>query len=221
MTQRIHNNDAYKACVGIIEVLNEPQSDHDTDPMTSAEKDTLTQDYYPQALKAVRDAEAGLSISESDRLHVQFMDSLWDSGNPKSGLPSEDSHVAFDDHNYVTWTMKPDATQQDYIYYSCNTDNRLSNDESPKIVQEFSLTIRSDTTKPEEFDPNNGSNDQFYKNWWVAQQRLYEQTEGWIFWTWKTELGDPRWDYSLLLEKGWVEDTADGLDTLSNTDICN
>ena len=82
MTTRIHTTPGYEN-VGIIEVLNEPLSNHDSGGQSPQEQATLTQDYYPQALKAVRDAEAALNISEANQLHVQFMDELWGSGNPK------------------------------------------------------------------------------------------------------------------------------------------
>ena len=100
MTKRIHNTPSYRATVGIIEVVNEPQTSRDKGGMPQAEKDTLTQKYYPQALAAVRNAENSLGISDDQRLHVQFMDSQWGAGNPKSNLPS-DSKIIFDDHNYV------------------------------------------------------------------------------------------------------------------------
>lgn len=78
MTDRIHNNpDTYKS-VGMIEVLNEPVSRHDDQNESRVNNtpgwDTLTSDYYPQALKAVRDAEAANpNFKPENALTVQFM----------------------------------------------------------------------------------------------------------------------------------------------------
>jgi hypothetical protein len=217
MTRRIHTNAAYKATVGIIEVVNEPTSDHDAGGRSQAEKDTLTQVYYPQARSAVRAVEDELKIPTDQRLHVQFMDQLWGSGDPKSNLPA-DSNLIFDDHNYVANAVKDDPKQGDYMWYTCFKDNRLSDGDTPKLVGEWSLTVQDEFTP--EFDPNNGNNQPFYHQWFIAQQRLYEQTNGWIFWSWKTELNDPRWDYSLLVKKGWIAGNQNDMDAQRKVDVC-
>jgi hypothetical protein len=220
MTRRIHTNAAYRSAIGIIGVVNEPQTLRDAGGMPQEELDTLTQTYYPQALKAVRDAEQDLGIAEDDRLHVQFMDSLWGAGNPKSHLPA-DSKVVFDDHNYVGGAVTanhPDAKQADYMYYTCFQDDRLADGDTPKMVQEWSLTVRSQDST--EFDWQRSQNEAFYKQWFIAQQRLYERTNGWIFWSWRTQLNDVRWDYSYLVYKKWVPTTAAGLDATAKQDVC-
>lgn len=227
MTRRIHTNAAYKATVGILEVVNEPQTDRDQGGRPQAERDTFTQKFYPQALAAVRAAEASLNIAANDRLHVQFMDELWGAGNPKSNLPS-DSRIVFDDHNYVGGAVAAashpndplNVKQADYMYYTCYTDNRLSDNNTPKIVQEFSLTVSGNVEDNSEFTWRSAQNEPFYRQWWIAQQRLYEQTNGWIFWTWKNELDNPRWDYSYLVFKGWVANNAAGLDASRRRDVC-
>jgi hypothetical protein len=223
MTRRIHTTPSYKATVGIIEVVNEPQTSRDKGGMPQAEKDTLTQVYYPQALAAVRAAETDLGISTDQRLHVQFMDQLWGAGNPKSNLPS-DSNIIFDDHNYVggaVTAIHANAKQGDYMYYTCYNDNRLTDGDTPKIVQEFSLTVNNGGSS--EFDWGKSQNVAFYEQWFIAQMRLYEQTNGWIFWTWKTELNDPRWDYSYLLNvngHNWIPTTQTGLNNGRANDTC-
>jgi len=220
MTRRIHNTPSYRATVGIIEVVNEPQTSRDQGGMPQQEKDTLTQNYYPQALATVRAAEAALGIATNDRLHVQFMDNLWGAGNPKSNLPS-DGRIVYDDHNYVAGAVlagHPTPKQADYMYYTCYTDNRLSDGDTPKVVQEYSLTVSPENDP--EFKWDSSQNTPFYKQWFIAQQRLYEQTNGWIFWTWKNQLNDPRWDYSYLVYLGWVPNTAAGLDASRSTDVC-
>jgi hypothetical protein len=220
MTRRIHTTPSYNATVGIIEVVNEPQTPYNTGGIPQQEKDTLTQTYYPQALAAVRNAENSLNIPTGQQLHVQFMDQLWDAGNPKSSLPS-DGNIIFDDHNYVGGAVTathPNAKQADYMWYTCYLDNRLTDGDTPKIVGEYSLTVDDETST--EFDPNNHSNIAFYEQWFIAQQRLYEQTNGWIFWTWITQLDDPRWDYHSLLNKTWIPTSAAGLDASRTQDVC-
>jgi len=220
MTKRIHTTASYAATVGMIQVVNEPQTTRDSGGMPQAEKDTLTQVYYPSALRAVRAAENDLGISSSSRLHVQFMDSLWGAGDPASSLPA-DSAVMFDDHNYVGGAVTathPNAKQADYMYYTCYLDDRLADGDTPKLVGEWSLTVNNEYST--EFDWKNEANVPFYRQWFVAQQRLYERTNGWIFWSWRTQLNDPRWDYSYLVYKGWVPTTAAALDASAKQDIC-
>jgi hypothetical protein len=220
MTRRIHNSPVYRVTVGIIEVVNEPQVSYNDGGMPQQEVDTLTRGYYVQALAAVRKAENALNIPKDQRLHVQYMDNLWGAGNPKEYLPADDK-IIYDDHNYVGGAVTAthsDAKQGDYMYYTCYLDNRLSNGLTPKMVQEYSLTVTKENDP--EFKWDNPSNEAFYKQWFIAQQRLYEQTNGWIFWTWKNQLNDPRWDYSYLVYKGWVPKDALGLDASSKNDDC-
>ncbi|KAF2644500.1 glycoside hydrolase [Massarina eburnea CBS 473.64] len=221
MTRRIHNTASYKATVGIIEVVNEPQTGRDSGSMPQQERDTLTQVYYPQALGTVRAAENDLKIPSNERLHVQFMDNLWGAGDPKSHLPA-DNGIIFDDHNYVSGAVEWDhgtPKQGDYMWYTCYKDNRLDDSSTPKFVGEYSLTTGSHQDD-DEFKWQNENNTPFYKQWFIAQQRLYEQTNGWIFWTWKNQLNDPRWDYSYLVNKGWVPTNAAGLDASRDNDVC-
>ena len=227
MTERIHNTPAYRQTVGVIEVVNEPQTDREEGGIPPEERDTLTQAYYPQALAVVRAAEDALGVGGSDRLHVQFMDYQWGSGDPLSSLPSGDGRLALDDHNYVGGAIEvehPDAKQGDYMWYTCYDDDRRSARDAGaafKAVQEFSLTVLPRLEGLPEFDPFREENAAFYRQWWVAQQRLYEaQTNGWIFWTWKNELNNPRWDYSYLVYLGWVADSVQGLDESVRRDVC-
>ncbi|RMZ70956.1 glycoside hydrolase family 5 [Pyrenophora seminiperda CCB06] len=220
MTRRIHTTPSYAATVGIIQVVNEPQTGRDKGGMPQAEKDTLTQIYYPSALRAVRTAENDLGIPTSSRIHVQYMDTLWGAGDPSSSLPS-DSAILFDDHNYVGGAVTathPNAKQADYMWYTCYIDDRLADGDVPKLVGEWSLTVNAEYSS--EFDWKNSANTAFYKQWFVAQQRLYERTDGWIFWSWRTQLNDPRWDYSYLVYKGWVPTDAAGLDASAQQDVC-
>ncbi|KAB8606264.1 hypothetical protein FH972_025893 [Carpinus fangiana] len=190
MTELIHNDPDSYGSVGIIEVLNEPVSNHDYDgdiPRYPApnEQESLTTDYYPNALKAVRDAEAKLQITDpTKQLHVQFMDQKWGSGDPTDSQEvKDDTAVVFDDHNYEGFAMK-DANTIEFMQYACQNDDRTDDGETPKIVQEWSLTSN--------IDP---SDTRFYHDWFIAQAQNYEATLGWVFWQWKTNV-DFRWTYS-------------------------
>ena len=153
--------------------------------MPQGERDTLQQVYYPQALQKVRDAENSLNVPTNERLHVQYMDGLWNVGDLKEFLPSV-SRVIFDDHNCVGEAVAAelgshgksnyDAKQGDYTYYMCFLDNRLSGGDTPRVVQKFSLTIDGDCKICDQFEVNKPDNQAFYRQWWIAQQRMYEQT---------------------------------------------
>ena len=54
----------------------------------------------------------------------------------------------------------------------------------------------------------------------IAQQQLYEKTNGWIYWTWKTELSDIRWDYQYALKQGVVPNSASALESNAHKDVC-
>lgn len=78
MTERIHNNPYYQKAVGMIEVLNEPVTTRDPDNryQSTGYDNGLLDDYYPNALKAVRDKESEMGISEDNSLHVQVSGAL-------------------------------------------------------------------------------------------------------------------------------------------------
>lgn len=235
MANRIHTNDAY-GTVGIIEAVNEPLSDHDNGGQTQDERDTFTQNYYPQALKAVRDAEAALNVPAENAIHVQFMDNKWQSGDPKSNLP-QDSAIALDDHNYVKYAIDSNSSMDDYMNYSCFTDDRTDDADggSPKVVGEWSLTVANDQSS--DWDPSshrmscivhscsvethaNNTAEYFYQSWFAAQTQLYEKTNGWVFWSLRNELNDPRWSYELSVQQTLVPGDAAGLDSIQTNGIC-
>src|SRR4051812_16239942 len=64
----------------------------------------------------------------------------------------------------------------------------------PTIVGEFSLSVPDNVQWNGDWHPD--SNKDFYNRWFAAQIIRYERdTNGWIFWSWKTQLGDYRWSY--------------------------
>lgn len=215
MTNRIHNTPGY-ASVGMIEVLNEPVSKHDDGGArypAPGEDPGLIQSYYPAALKAVRDAEAALQVSDDKKLHVQFMSSKWDSGDPRSNSDvANDATTAFDDHNYIGFAL-PDADRADQskLMGSACHDDRVVAGQDFAITGEWSMTSNVDS----------GDGD-FFKKFFTAQQQLYEKPgmNGWVYWTWKTELNDPRWTYSDATSLNYVPTDAAGLENNVYQDVC-
>lgn len=213
MTNRIHTNPAYSS-VGMIEVLNEPVSTHDGARWPAPGEDPgLITDYYPNALKAVRNAEAALGIPDSKKLHVQFMAAKWDSGDPRwNSDVANDPITAFDDHNYIGFALNNnDRGNQQLLMQSACTDSRLSPGENFLITGEWSMTSNVDWS-----DTN------FFKKFWTAQQQMYEVPgmSGWIYWTWRTELNDPRWDYQNATQHGLVPTNAAALEANVFQDVC-
>ncbi|KAK3380861.1 glycoside hydrolase family 5 protein [Podospora didyma] len=214
MTRRIHTTPSYQATVGMIEVLNEPVSQHDGGGRYPApgEVPGLTQDYYPGALQAVRDAERALGVSDGQALHVQFMDAKWLAGDPRaSSTVANDGMTAFDDHNYIGFGVSNNKDQQALMESAC-TDHRQTSGENFIIAGEWSLTCGVDWN----------NNQAFFTKWFTAQQQLYEEPgmAGWVYWTWKTELNDPRWTYSHLTSLNWIPTNAAALQQNVFQDVC-
>ncbi|KAI0805060.1 glycoside hydrolase family 5 protein [Xylaria sp. FL0064] len=212
MTNRIHTNSAYST-VGMIEVLNEPVSMHDANGRYPApgQVPSMIDTYYPGALQAVRSAESALGVSGDRALHVQFMSSKWSSGDPRSNAAvAADSLTGFDDHNYIGFGVS-DNSNQDALMQSACRDSRVVSGESFEITGEWSMTSGVDW-----------SNADFFKKFWTAQQQLYEKPgmAGWIYWTWKTELNDPRWTYSYATYLNYIPTDAAGLENNVYQDVC-
>lgn len=213
MTTRIHTNAAY-ASVGMIEVVNEPVSQHDGARWPAPGEDPgLVQTYYPGALRAVRDAEAALQVPDDRRLHVQFMSDKWSSGNPRaSGDVAGGAMTAFDDHNYIGFALSNEDRGDPYkLMHSACSDSRLVGGEAFDITGEWSMTSNVDW--------HDGD---FFKKFFTAQQQLYEKPgmSGWVYWTWKTELNDPRWTYSYATYLNYVPTDAAGLENNVYQDVC-
>lgn len=121
-------------------------------------------------------------------MHIQMMDTKWGSGNPKEFL-SDDTFAAYDDHRYLKWSNVP-ADKNSYIEASCKDDR---GGDTPTIVGEWSLSVNSDVEGHDDWDPS--TNKDFYTKWFAAQAIAYEKQQGWVFWTWKADLGDYRWSY--------------------------
>lgn len=118
------------------------------------------------------------------------MSELWGSGNPTEFL-SDTYFTAFDDHRYLKWDPSVPVNKDSYVSTSCRDDR---NGEDVLLIGEWSLSVPDNVEWTNEWNPFN--NVDFYRRWFAAQVQTYERsTNGWIFWTWKANLGDPRWSY--------------------------
>lgn len=173
----------------MIGIVNEPVQNADTVA-------TMRSTYYPNAYAAIRSAESALSIASNNQLHVQFMNSLWGSGDPDQYL-TNNYFASYDDHRYLKWDSSVAVSQSSYISTSCS-DNRGVN--WPTVVGEFSLSVPDDVQWTSGWDPS--TQQAFYKKWFAAQVTSYEtNTLGWVFWTWKSQLGDYRWSYQGMFSR--------------------
>jgi glucan endo-1,6-beta-glucosidase len=133
-----------------------------------------------------------------------MMNSLWGSGDPTQYL-TDNYFAAYDDHRYLKWSGIP-TTQASYLSTSCS-DNRGGN--WPTIVGEFSLSVPDDVQWTAGWDPS--TQQSFYRQWFAAQAMAYERQMGWIFWTWKTQLGDYRWGYADAVAAGVIPTDLDSV----------
>jgi hypothetical protein len=191
MTKRIHTNDAYRT-TGMLEVLNEPERNHPD----------LVSSFYGTAFKKIRAVESQLNIPSEKQLTVQFMDSAWGAGNAKDAVGGA-SGVAYDDHRYLKWAPI-EQSKDSYIKTSCS-DTFGQDGNSPVIIGEWSLSPDSAVEWTDAWNPTKEENKKFYTRWWAAQTIAYEKNMGWVFWSWKTQLGDDwRWSYRAAVEAGVI-----------------
>ena len=139
------------------------------------------------------------------------MNSLWGSGNPTEFL-SDTTSLAFDDHRYLKYDPSVGLDHDSYIRTSCN-DNRQS--ETPTIVGEWSLSVNGDVEGSPDWSPD--TQQDFYSKWFAAQIQNYEKGLGWVFWSWKSDLGDYRWSYQDALAAGVI---GKDIDAIINQQVC-
>jgi len=221
MTTRIHSNDSFRN-VGMLEIVNEPVRN-------SSSVGTMRSTYYPDAfsvrppspfhsdanpnliIQNIRAAENALGITTNNSLHIQMMNRRWGSGDPTEYL-TNDSFAAYDDHRYIKWDTSVAVSQDNYINTSCH-DNRGGN--TPTIVSEWSLSVPDDVQDTAGWDPS--TNQAFYAKWFAAQVIAYEKQDGWLFWSWKSELGDYRWSYQDAVAAGVI---PKDLDSVYDLGVC-
>lgn len=135
-------------------------------------------------------------MSSNNHLHVQPMNQLWGSGDPNQFL-SNTHFMAYDDHRYLKHDSNVQVSHAAYLRDSCHA-NRNSPGNSPTIVGEFSLSPPTNIEHTPDWSTANQA--AFYKRWFAAQVTNYESnTNGWVFWSWKAQLGDYRWSYQGMI----------------------
>ncbi|KAF2711760.1 glycoside hydrolase family 5 protein [Pleomassaria siparia CBS 279.74] len=203
MTDRIHDYSQYRT-VGMLEVVNEPAKGHAN----------LVSEYYATAYAKIRESETNKSIPADQQLTIQFMDSAWGAGNAKTVLDSS-SGVAYDDHRYLKYS-NIEQSKSSYLSTSCS-DTFGKDANSPVIIGEWSLSVDSDQENDADWtiaDPNNTA---FYQQWWASQVQAYERGLGWVFWSWKAQLGnDWRWSYSQAVEASIIPKDPSNAAQLAN-----
>ena len=193
ITERVHTNPAYSTTF-MLEVLNEPEPNHPD----------LVSTYYPQAYSRIRAVESDLKVAQSSALTLQFMDDTWGAGDPRANLPRRATNLAFDNHRYLAYSST-NPTKNDYLKTSCSDAFPSTTNNKPLIIGEWSLAIKQDNQWSDEFSPLKQENHAWYQQWWAAQVQAYEKEQGWVFWTWKTELVDDwRWSYQGAVEAGII-----------------
>jgi len=202
MTKEIHSDpDTFKT-VGMIELINEPETGHDT----------LVSYYYPNAFNAIRQVEAEMNIPSEKQLNIQMMDENWGAGDPDSYLNST-TGASYDNHRYLKWDTSVELTHDAFISTSCG-DDPASDGDTPVIVGEMSLGVPDEVEQSPDWVPQ--GNEEFYGQWFSAQIHTYEKQMGWIYWSWKTDLDDYRWDYKKGVEAGVISRNPTG----ANSTIC-
>ncbi|EGX52505.1 hypothetical protein AOL_s00043g294 [Orbilia oligospora ATCC 24927] len=196
ITRKIHSKPEVFGSVGMLQVLNEPLAWH---PDVTA---TLVSEFYPKAWKRIRYVERELKVKKSKQLHVMFMDEMWGSGNPNQAIKEGSELMSYDYHKYVKWDTSVTPTRESYMTYSCTADLGCK---KPLIVGEWSLSVPDNMQESEMFKTSGADAVEWFGKWFVAQQQMYERSGlGWVFWNWKTELGDWRWGYRDAVRAGVI-----------------
>ncbi len=133
-----------------------------------------------------------------------MMDSTWGAGNPCENLPPGAKNLAFDNHRYLTYSPTP-PTKAAYLNTSCRDTFPSKTRKGPLIIGEWSLAVKQSVEWTSDFSSLNKKNHEWYRQWWAAQVRAYEKQKGWVFWSWKAEMGaDWRWSYKGAVEAGII-----------------
>ena len=176
----------------MLQVVNEP----------GRNQPSLVPEYYKTSLAKIRETERNLKTAPQAALTVQFMDSAWGSGNARD-VVGNDPAIAYDDHRYLKWAPIKHS-KPSYIATSCS-DTFGKDGNTPIIIGEWSLAANTDVENTPEWAPQNQANKAFYTQWWAAQVQAYERPLGWVFWSWKSQLGsDWRWCYRCAVEAGVI-----------------
>lgn len=170
MVEHIHKKHDMRN-VGAIGLINEPLRKFDADTQWMVER------YYTSAVDRINGKEKELGVSDNQKLSIVVMDKLWGSGPPAGDYVH--SPLFFDDHNYQEDPVRNDYNndQDGALRYTCEGSRVGDNNETPKFVGEWSMKLNI----------SQHQNEDFFREYFSAQQMQYEKTRGWVFWSWRVD----------------------------------
>ncbi|KXN89093.1 Glucan 1,3-beta-glucosidase [Leucoagaricus sp. SymC.cos] len=208
--------------VDIIELLNEAAGFRGPDW-----GNTIRQ-YWLDGYDTVRAVEPASTSGDNRTLGVMIGDAFmglqtWDGFL----TPPRGDHALIDLHSYQIFSdLELNRTFSDHIAYACSTllpsFTSFAASNIWTVVGEWSAALTDCakwlngrgtgsscdgwTGSWNGTDGGKGFSDQ-YKNmlrqYWELQVEIGEAVQGWIYWTWKTEIAD-EWSYQKGLEGGWI-----------------
>ena len=208
MALRIHSNRNYRT-VGVLQVMNEPVHSADY-PAQAAD---MIESYYPAAYARIRTAERSIGIQQDQQLRIQYMGVAWGSGDPIADLPKEATNLLFDDHRYYKWDNSVEQSRAGYISAACSDDRGGSD----ILVGEWSIGVKDEHESAPEFAIGSDSDNPaeavaWYTSFWAAQVTTFEQSGGWIFWSYKCNWingkDEWRWCYQSAVRAGVIPEDA-------------
>jgi len=178
----------------------------------------IVKDYYENASSTLRSK----SSTTSGVIHDGFMGvRSWDDFHPRSDKLILDVHIyqVFGDQVYLTPEQHVAAacafapTLKEASQFHNIVVGEFSNamTDCTRWLNNFLLGARYDGTLSgfssagscaRNSDPASYDAVQM-RRFFEAQIQAYEKTDGWIFWTWKTE-ASPEWDFSEGVRLGWI-----------------
>jgi glucan 1,3-beta-glucosidase len=146
--------------------------------------------------------------------------SYWSTYNPLTNTTHSQSQphptLLLDSHQYYAFPPLANLARPEILSRICQTSHLLRNQSSstshPTLIGEFSLetnTTSSSSHHPHHQSQNNNNNpSQSQRTWYrllfEAQIAAYSNSEGWYFWTWKTEHEIDTWSYRRGWRDGWI-----------------
>ena len=95
---------------------------------------------------------------------------------------------------------------------SYHTNTIFSDNDTPTIVGEWSISVPDSVQWSSGWLPS--VEQAFYTKFFAAQVTQYEaDTNGWIYWTWKSTLGDYRWSYVDAVAAGVIPTNVANVNT--------
>jgi hypothetical protein len=136
----------------------------------------------------------------------------------------------YDGHAYLKWNPSVELSRSGYLSFAKEQNLAASSPSNdPLFIGEWSLSpselplphpatrmcvlivlLALGDSAPQDFDPNSDGAKQFYKDFWTAQAASADKGIGYTFWSYKTQTGDFRWDWSLAVKEGVIPSNVGG-----------